>query len=247
MQFLWELHFIEAGASAAGMTSPAGCSSFGNCTSLRQPDRRGNEGQQDRLQFLWELHFIEALLTSPRRGDPWLQFLWELHFIEASRPVCVPRGRWLQFLWELHFIEAQSRTGHLISRRLQFLWELHFIEARPGWLGTLRRRRCSSFGNCTSLRQDRHVYVVVVAARALQFLWELHFIEALPTSPGRTLYAGLQFLWELHFIEAAVTHMSDKSCHSCSSFGNCTSLRHDRQAPDPAQDRVAVPLGTALH
>ena len=106
LQFLWELHFIEAGASAAGMTSPAGCSSFGNCTSLRQPDRRGNEGQQDRLQFLWELHFIEALLTSPRRGDPWLQFLWELHFIEASRPVCVPRGRWLQFLWELHFIEA---------------------------------------------------------------------------------------------------------------------------------------------
>ena len=70
------------------------------------------------------------------------------------------------------------------------------------------------------------------AAASLQFLWELHFIEALPTSPGRTLYAGLQFLWELHFIEAAVTHMSDKSCHSCSSFGNCTSLRHWR---DPAR------------
>ena len=58
-----------------------------------------------------------------------------------------------QFLWELHFIEAATSKG-LIGDDYgsQFLWELHFIEA---WLSRPRRprpTRCSSFGNCTSLR-----------------------------------------------------------------------------------------------
>ena len=35
LQFLRELHFIEAAASLPTVFSQGGCSSFGNCTSLR--------------------------------------------------------------------------------------------------------------------------------------------------------------------------------------------------------------------
>ena len=61
LQFLWELHFIEAQSRTAPRAHPA---------SL--------------LQFLWELHFIEARYrVSITHRTSRLQFLWELHFIEA--------------------------------------------------------------------------------------------------------------------------------------------------------------------
>ena len=59
----------------------------------------------------------------------------------------------LQFLRELHFIEAPPATAWSgPSLRLQFLRELHFIEAPPSTTESQIPRRCSSFGNCTSLR-----------------------------------------------------------------------------------------------
>ena len=36
LQFLRELHFIEASSTSTGGSPTNGCSSFGNCTSLRQ-------------------------------------------------------------------------------------------------------------------------------------------------------------------------------------------------------------------
>ena len=60
LQFLRELHFIEAQSSSETRDTPA------------------------RLQFLRELHFIEARdQSSPGLEESTLQFLRELHFIEA--------------------------------------------------------------------------------------------------------------------------------------------------------------------
>ena len=91
--------------------------------------------------------------------------------------LCCVKGIQLQFLWELHFIEASTQP-HVptIGRELQFLWELHFIEATLESTSRRRRRSCSSFGNCTSLRPGDALGVGVESG--LQFLWELHFIEA---------------------------------------------------------------------
>ena len=60
LQFLRELRFIEAGSRALQVTPFGGCSSFGNCTSLRPCQHRGRLIQAPGLQFLRELHFIET-------------------------------------------------------------------------------------------------------------------------------------------------------------------------------------------
>ena len=103
LQFLRELHFIEAHPQVLPDGTSAGCSSFGNCTSLRH-HHPGHLGHPDRLQFLRELHFIEAggQARTPAKAAAALQFLRELHFIEASAkpaqcstlstPVAVPSG-----------------------------------------------------------------------------------------------------------------------------------------------------------
>ena len=59
LQFLRELHFIEACPRAGASPTGSSCSSFGNCTSLRLPTRFAPR-LNDLLQFLRELHFIEA-------------------------------------------------------------------------------------------------------------------------------------------------------------------------------------------
>ena len=59
--------------------------------------------------------------------------------------------------------------------------------------------RCSSSGNCTSLR--RRGPARLPGARRLQFLRELHFIEATGAGICGRRGVGLQFLRELHFIE----------------------------------------------
>ena len=105
----------------------------------------------------------------------------------------------------------------------QFLRELHFIEARRHCGYPLRRKRRSSFGNCTSLR-----FLPLLVRRddsPSQFLWELHFIEAGPAGPPHRPAAGSQFLRELHFIEAVLRNVWGVTHSSRSSFGNCTSLR----------------------
>ena len=84
LQFLRELHFIEATRARTRDGSRSGCSSSGNCTSLRQVLNDFPLDRLRRLQFLRELHLIEARSSS--RGltsGPLLQFLRELHFIEA--------------------------------------------------------------------------------------------------------------------------------------------------------------------
>ena len=83
LQFLRELHFIEALLSDQAFIKALGCSSSGNCTSLRLPahDPPASAGV---LQFLRELHFIEASRTRECAcATSRLQFLRELHFIEA--------------------------------------------------------------------------------------------------------------------------------------------------------------------
>ena len=80
----------------------------------------------------------------------------------------------------------------------------------------------------------------------LQFLWELHFIEAQQTPPTTPPHQ-LQFLWELHFIEAMCGPITAVRRMSCSSFGNCTSLRPMSVCGERGSPVVAVPLGTALH
>ena len=65
-------------------------------------------------------------------------------------------GSRLQFLRELHFIEAvHMLRGSMQKPTLQFLRELHFIEARTSAGRGSSWTRCSSFWNCTSLRQER--------------------------------------------------------------------------------------------
>ena len=59
----------------------------------------------------------------------------------------------------------------------------------------------------------------------LQFLRELHFIEASWRTSGSLNGLVLQFLRELHFIEAVRMVLLPRLSSSCSSFGNCTSLR----------------------
>ena len=133
LQFLRELHFIEASSATCAKSRGRGCSSFGNCTSLRRLNGQA-VGMGLGLQFLRELHFIEAATcSSPGSSPPSLQFLRELHFIEARLQTC---WRWrirhkLQFLRELHFIEAGDSASPMprSSLSLQFLRELHFIEA----------------------------------------------------------------------------------------------------------------------
>ena len=61
LQFLRELHFIEAARCFPSTRTPRA------------------------LQFLRELHFIEAGRTRSRAWRAGLQFLRELHFIEAAR------------------------------------------------------------------------------------------------------------------------------------------------------------------
>ena len=119
-----------------------------------------------------------------------------------------------QFLRELHFIEAPRRICPLLrGPRLQFLRELHFIEASGSRRSARAPDRCSSFGNCTSLR--RRQGGLGDRGAASQFLRELHFIEA-PTPPQALCPPARR-----------------------SSFGNCTSLRRrrhrGRSAPRPSQ------------
>ena len=59
LQFLRELHFIEARCSYRSRTYRPGCSSFGSCTSLRHLTNRPIPLNLQ-LQFLRELHFTEA-------------------------------------------------------------------------------------------------------------------------------------------------------------------------------------------
>ena len=82
--------------------------------------------------------------------------------------------------------------------------------------------RCSSFGNCTSLRHLDRGDRSGLACRS-QFLRELHFIEAFFV-PGEPITEGCR-----------------------SSFGNCTSLRLQELVQGLPRRAVAVPSGTALH
>ena len=86
LQFLRELHFIEAGPRRPTAVFGPGCSSFGSCTSLRPGSYLLPPALRFLLQFLRELHFIEArgIGHSPNLSSM-LQFLRELHFIEAIR------------------------------------------------------------------------------------------------------------------------------------------------------------------
>ena len=87
-----------------------GRSSFGNCTSLRQP-LAVHVGSDHELQFL-----RGGGCTSLRLGD------------ERGRRILDAS----QFLRELHFIEAWWRIGcRSMACTSQFLRELHFIEAPP--------------------------------------------------------------------------------------------------------------------
>ena len=61
--------------------------------------------------------------------------------------------------------------------------------------------------------------------RQLQFLRELHFIEAGAWMNEINRHIELQFLRELHFIEARARRTAPTASRSCSSFGNCTSLK----------------------
>ncbi len=133
LQFLRELHFIEAPTSSSAPRGIPSCSSSGNCTSLRRV--QGDVGEDGRvLQFLRELHFIEA----------------------GRRRSSALRSRMLQFLRELHFIEAPAGcASRRTPPRLQFLRELHFIEAFRSWRSCASGSSCSSSGNCTSLRPLR--------------------------------------------------------------------------------------------
>ena len=64
LQFLRELHFIEAIPALPNWVARPCCSSFGSCTSLRRPSKDSTHpGHDTRLQFLRELHFIEAQRT----------------------------------------------------------------------------------------------------------------------------------------------------------------------------------------
>ena len=59
LQFLRELHFIEAFVHFHAQLEKERCSSFGSCTSLRPSGGFGSLIRKV-LQFLRELHFIEA-------------------------------------------------------------------------------------------------------------------------------------------------------------------------------------------
>ena len=114
-------------------------------------------------------------------------------------------------------------------------------------LGPVRvdRDPCSSFGNCTSLRvclrpeEDRCLPL-------LQFFRELHFIEGL-CLPRHRHWSSLQFFRELHFIEGEGRSYEKRTIQTCSSFGNCTSLRGGRRIRAVASGGLAVLSGTALH
>ena len=84
LQFLRELHFIEARSSSTLRWAASSCSSFGSCTSLRLGG--SSDGIPDpALQFLRKLHFIEAGTERVPAGPGCrLQFLWGLHFVEAG-------------------------------------------------------------------------------------------------------------------------------------------------------------------
>ena len=132
LQFLRELHFIEAGRRRWSRTSTSSCSSFGSCTSLRLSSTTSVRTTSG-LQFLRELHFIEARCSYRSRTYRPLQFLRELHFIEApSHPV-----RPTPMLGCSSFGSCTSLRPSRLVRR-----------------GT-RPQGCSSFGSCTSLRHRR--------------------------------------------------------------------------------------------
>ena len=130
LQFLRELHFIEASGTNRPPFEWLSCSSFGSCTSLRLPSSPAADHIVPRCSSFGSCTSLRQGLSAHVGGYHDLQFLRELHFIEAGPRITT--GPWpirLQFLRELHFIEASSRP-------------------RP-WT---RRPGCSSFGSCTSLR-----------------------------------------------------------------------------------------------
>ena len=135
----------------------------------------------------------------------------------------------LQFLRELHFIEAtRQEFRRKAPTRLQFLRELHFIEASPRDPYSGTGRRCSSFGNCTSLRRLDQLQRPDHRGRCSSFgnCTSLRLRPGNHPRPDRRL----QFLRELHFIEAPHRRGTCYRPSRCSSFGNCTSLRHQHRA-----------------
>ncbi len=179
LQFLRELHFIEAGRRPGCRTTlGVSCSSFGNCTSLRHAGPTGHRVRLAGCSSFGNCTSLRPLRQRRGRGRAGLQFLRELHFIEASpcQPPMIAR-QVLQFLRELHFIEARKskRPQRQLDRCSSFgnctSLRLH-LEDRGG----APRPGCSSFGNCTSLRPLRQRRGRGRAG--LQFLRELHFIEA---------------------------------------------------------------------
>ena len=132
LQFLRELHFIEASSTAAACSSRACCSSFGNCTSLRRRTNGYQCRQRTRCSSFGNCTSLRPAQACGGDDEPEpLQFLRELHFIEARSSSTL---RWAA--------SSCSSFGSCISLRL----------GRKGY----RRGRdagCSSFGDCTSLRR----------------------------------------------------------------------------------------------
>ena len=133
LQFLRELHFIEAGRRPGCRTTlGVSCSSFGNCTSLRHAGPTGHRVRLAGCSSFGNCTSLRPLRQRRGRGRAGLQFLRELHFIEARKSKRPQRQ-----------LDRCSSFGNCTSLRLH-------LEDRGG----APRPGCSSFGNCTSLRPE---------------------------------------------------------------------------------------------
>ena len=85
LQFLRELHFIEAQRTPHGPPHPGRCSSFGSCTSLRPCCFTATTAPSSRCSSFGSCTSLRlAVVWATRVPERVLQFLRELHFIEAD-------------------------------------------------------------------------------------------------------------------------------------------------------------------
>ena len=129
LQFLRELHFIEASTSRHTHCRGRCCSSFGSCTSLRP----GDEGFLDVTRGCSSF----GSCTSLRQADRSITF----------GPLCGCSS--FGSCTSLRHARDDSAVREVM---LQFLRELHFIEAGTATQPSSSQPGCSSFGSCTSLR-----------------------------------------------------------------------------------------------
>ena len=84
LQFLRELHFIEASGTNRPPFEWLSCSSFGSCTSLRLPSSPEADHIVPRCSSFGSCTSLRQGLSAHVGGYHDLQFLRELHFIEAG-------------------------------------------------------------------------------------------------------------------------------------------------------------------